>query len=69
MDKTMMKLVTYAMLGSIARKITVLSELDENAHNVLNPGHSQPKLSRAEIRAAAQKNFKQTMHFLDKGTK
>ena len=67
MDNIMMKLVTYVMLGSIARKIKVLSEIDENVQEVLNPGHSQPKPNRDDIRAAAHRNFKRTMHLLRKG--
>ena len=67
MTDIMMKLVTYAMLGSIARKIKDLSEIDEHTQSILNPIH--PKPSRSDIRAAAHKNFKRTMHLLSKGAK
>ena len=67
MDDNMKKLVTYAMLGSIVRKIQVLSGIDDYAQNVFNPEY--PKPSRAEIKAAARKNFKRTMHDLHKGRK
>ena len=64
---SMKLLVLYAMLGSIARKTSALSEIDERIQNILNPQY--PKPNRAEIRAAAHKNFKRTMHLLNKGTK
>lgn len=67
MTDIMERLVLYAMLGSIARKVKVLSEIDEHTQGILNPKY--PKPSRAEIRSAARKNFKRTMHLLSKETK
>ena len=69
MDNTMMKLVTYAMLGSIARKIRTLSEIDKNTRKVLYPDHSKPRPSRDEIKSDARRNFKRTMRLLSKGIK
>lgn len=74
---SMKTLVLYAMIGSMLRKgllsgglnIPDSPSVDEHAQNVLNPKQHIPKPSRADISAAACKNFKHTMHLLSKGTK
>ena len=67
---SMKTLVLYAMLGSIIRKDNALSEIDERIQNILTPETiKSPKPKRADIRAAAQKNFKRTMRLLNKETK
>ena len=67
MTDIMDRLVICAMLGQIARKVMVLSEIDDHVQDVLNPGHSQPKPSRTEIKKDARRCYKKQVIKMNKG--
>lgn len=69
MIDTRQMLVVWAMLGHFIRQDQDEESrlFNERASAILNPTY--PKPNRAEIRDAACKNFKRTMHLLNRGKK